>query len=205
MDKENGYWVWYLNHTKPTYVIDGNGQRQQRENSLQSVKSWRNAVDVGSNVGEWTRPLAKRFKQVICFEPNPNFRKCFQMNINEDDVVLHPYALSTHSHQAEQGFNHTHLNFMIGDTEPRRGNIECRSLDSFNLTDVDYIKIDVDGFEVPMLLGAEKTLRTNNPVINIEMKEDKRPETIKRARKILWKYGYQKQNRVKSDEVWLKS
>ncbi len=205
MDNENGFWVWYYNHTEPTYVVDGNGQQPQRENGLQSVKSWRNAIDVGSNAGEWTRPLAKRFKKVICFEPNPNFRKCFAKNISENNVVLHPYALSTHSHQAEQGAIHTHLNFTVGDTEPRKGNIECRSLDSFDLSDVDYIKIDVDGFEIPVLLGAEQTLRRNNAVINIEMKERKRPIIVRQARKILGKYGYRLHNRVKSDEVWLKS
>ena len=205
MDNESNFWVWYLNHTEPTYIENaGNAQELQRRNSLNLVKRWRNAIDIGSNVGEWTRPLAKKFQQVICFEPNPNFRKCFKKNINEKNVILRPYALSTHSHTAEQGFNHTHLNFTVGDTEPRIGNINCRSLDSFELTDVDYIKIDVDGFEVPVLLGAEKTLRTNNPVINIEMKGTKRPKIVQKAREILRNYDYRLYNKVKSDEVWFK-
>lgn len=205
MPTENSFWVYYLSHTEPTFLEEaGNGQQAQRDNSLKYVKSWRNAIDIGANVGEWARPLAKRFDKVICFEPNPNFRNCFEKNINEDNVILHPYGLSTHSHTAEQGHNETHLNFVVGDTEPRDGDIECRSLDSFELTDVDYIKIDVDGFEVPVLRGAEQTLRRNNPVINIEMKERKRPKTVQKCRKLLQKYGYSFVSRVRSDQVWIK-
>jgi len=84
------------------------------------------------------------------------------------------------------------------------GNIECRTLDSFNLTNVDYIKIDVDGFEVPVLQGAQETIRKNNPVINIEMKERKRPHIVGKCRKILINLGYNCRSRVRSDEVWTK-
>ena len=206
MPNENSYWVLYGQHTEPTYLEDaGNGQQAQRDASLKYVRNWRTAIDVGANVGEWTRPLAKKFHHVICFEPNPNFRECFNRNIKEHNVTLHPYGLSTHAHKAEQGTNHTHLNYVVGDTKPREGDIECRSLDSFDLSDVDYIKIDVDGFEIPVLQGAQETLKRNSPVINIEMKERKRPKIVEESRKILRNLGYNHHSRVRSDEVWLKS
>jgi len=203
---DNSFWVYYLSHTEPTFLEEaGNGQQAQRDNSLKYVKRWRNALDIGANVGEWARPLSKRFDKVICFEPNPNFRECFNKNITESNVTLYPYGLSTHAHTAEQGTNHTHLNYVVGDTKPREGDIECRSLDSFDLRDVDYIKIDVDGFEIPVLQGAQEILKRNNPVINIEMKERKRPKIVKECREILRNLGYNHHSRVRSDEVWLKS
>ena len=94
---------------------------------------------------------------------------------------------------------------MLGDTAPNDGDIECRTLDSFNLTDVDYVKIDVDGFEIPLLEGARNTLKTNSPTINIEMKRRKRPLIVQKAREMLTDLGYTFQSRVKSDEVWMKS
>ena len=202
----DSYWVLYASHDKPKFFRDaGGGQKAQREASLRYVSSYRNALDIGSNIGQWTRPLAKIFDKVICFEPNPNFRGCFRKNISEANVVLHPDALSSHSHTAEQGKTDTHLNHTVGDTEPRDGDIKCRALDSFKFTEIDYVKIDVDGFEVPLLEGAKETLTINSPVINIEMKRRKRPLTTRRATKILNDLGYEYVKTTKSDEIWIKS
>ena len=203
---DNNYWVLYASHDKPKFFKDaGGGQKAQREASMKYVSSYRNALDIGSNIGQWTRPLAKIFDKVICFEPNPNFRECFERNISESNVILHPYGLSSHEHTAQQGKTDTHLNHKVGDTDPREGDIQCRSLDSFDLRNVDYIKIDVDGFEVPLLEGARETLTINSPVINIEMKRRKRPMITRKATGILNDLGYQYVKTTKSDEIWIKS
>ena len=195
----NDYWVLYGQHTKPTYLEDaGNGQQAQRDAALQYIKQWRVCLDIGSNIGQWTRPLAKRFKSMVCFEPNPNFRECFEKNIQEKNVLLWPYGLSDKEHKAKQDFNSTVL-------QQEDGDVDCRTLDSFGLTNVDFVKIDVDGFEVPLLNGATETLTNNNPVINIEMKRDKRPGIVAKCESILKDLGYKFQKRTKSDEVWLKS
>jgi len=199
MADENSFWVLYRQHTKPTYLEDaGHGQRPQRDAALEYVNRWRVCLDIGSNIGQWTRPLAKRFDSVVCFEPNAGFRECFGRNITETNVILWPYGLSDKEHRAQQDFNSTVLK--KGD-----GDIECRTLDSFGLTNVDFVKIDVDGFEVPMLKGARDTLTRNTPVINIEMKRNKRSDIVRQAEKILKDLGYEFKIRTKSDEVWLKT
>jgi len=223
MADPQSFWVLYGHHTKPTLLEDaGNGQSLQRDAALKHVSDWRVCLDIGSNIGQWTRPLAERFDSVVCFEalpevgvgfktdhaaerfdsvvcfePNPNFRECFDKNITESNVTLWHYGLSDKEHTALQDFNSTMLK--QGD-----GDIECRTLDSFGLTNLDFIKIDVDGFEVPLLNGARETLSKNNAVINIEMKRDKRLGTVKVAERILKDLGYRFVQRTKSDEVWLK-
>ena len=199
MPEANSFWVLYGQHTKPTYLEDaGNGQQAQRDAALQYIKQWRVCLDIGSNIGQWTRPLSKKFESVVCFEPNPNFRECFEKNIQEKNVLLWPYGLSDKEHKAKQDFNSTVL-------QQEDGDIDCRTLDSFGLTNVDFVKIDVDGFEIPLLNGARQTLSKNDPVINIEMKRDKRTDVVKKCESILKDLGYKFQKRTKSDEVWLKS
>ena len=199
MPGANSFWVLYGQHTKPTYLEDaGNGQQAQRDAALQYIKQWRVCLDIGSNIGQWTRPLSKKFESVVCFEPNPNFRECFEKNIQEKNVLLWPYGLSDKEHKAKQDFNSTVLHEEDGD-------IDCRTLDSFGLTNVDFVKIDVDGFEIPLLNGARQTLSKNDPVINIEMKRDKRTDIVVKCESILKDLGYKFQKRTKSDEVWLKS
>ena len=198
MPEANSFWVLYGQHTEPTYLEDaGNGQQLQRDAALEYVKQWRVCLDIGSNIGQWTRPLARRFESVVCFEPNPNFRECFNKNIYENNVVIWPVGLSDKEHRAKQGFNSTVL-------QNKEGEIDCRTLDSFGLTNVDFVKIDVDGFEIPLLNGAKQTLIKNNPVINIEMKKDKRNNITQKCASILKDLGYKFHKRTKSDEVWLK-
>ena len=120
------------------------------------------------------------------------------MNIREDNVILWPYGLSDRSHNAKQDFNSTML--QEGD-----GRIECKTLDSFQLRNVDFIKIDVDGFEIPLLKGATETLANNDAVINIELKYDKRKNIALECVSILKQNGYKFKMRTKSDEIWIKS
>jgi len=115
--------------------------------------------------------------------------------------------LSNKKHKAKQDFNSTVL-------RNEEGDVDCRTLDSFGLTNVDFVKIDVDGFELALLEGASKTLTDNNPVINIEMKRNKyqpvhkqsatRQKLVDQCDAILRDLGYKFVRRTKSDEVWLK-
>ena len=195
----NNFWVLYKRHTEPTLVEceEEDTQPTQRKTALKYVKRWRNCIDIGSNVGMWTRELAKKFKQVYCFEPNPNFNECFRKNITENNVELFEFGLSNKEHTASQEFNSTQITNTPGD-------VQCRTLDSFNLNDIDFIKIDVDGFEVEVLEGAVNTITRNNPVINVEMKELKRILVCNKVRRILRGLNYQMAKRVRSDEIWTK-
>jgi len=46
-----------------------------------------------------------------------------------------------------------------------------RTLDSFNFTEVDLIKIDCEGYEVPILNGAKETVLCNRPMMIVEQQD----------------------------------
>ena len=52
--------------------------------------------------------------------------------------------------------------------EELQGKIPVKTIDSFGWTDVDLIKIDVEGYEMKVLEGAEETL-TNTNLLMIEL------------------------------------
>ena len=187
----------YSSHTEPTFLENQKIQTEQRNNALKYVKHWRNCIDIGSNVGMWTRELAQKFEQVYCFEPNPNFIECFNKNIHETNVQLFQYGLSNKEHTASQEFKSTQITNIPG-------NVQCQTLDSFNLNNIDFIKIDVDGFEVEVLEGAVETIKRNNAVVVIEMKSYKRPNTCNKIKEILSRLSYSSRIRIRSDEIWLK-
>ena len=198
----NDFWVAYNGqHTKPTFIENaGDGQSELRREAYKHIKSWRGCVDAGANVGMWTRYLMQDFEQVHCFEPNPVFIECWRKNTPADqNAVLHEVGLGDSEHTA----TFTQPLAQMLDRTP--GDIQIRTLDSFELVDIDFIKIDVDGYEDLLVKGAQETIAQNLPVINIEMKRSKRPGIVRVAEDTLKKLGYKLKIRTKSDEVWLKS
>ena len=51
------------------------------------------------------------------------------------------------------------------------GAIPLKRLDDFALAEVDFVKIDVEGFERFVVEGARDTLRRCRPVVIVEQKE----------------------------------
>jgi FkbM family methyltransferase len=146
-------------------------QQPVRLRSLQYVKQHRTALDIGANVGLWSRDLVQHFDKVIAFEPVAMFRECLEKNVPNIKLWVSPLALgdqdSTVSMIITEGnTGHTHVDpDSIGN-----GDTTIVRLDNLNIVDVDYIKIDCEGFEYRVLQGAEQTIKTCWPVVVIEQK-----------------------------------
>lgn len=140
--------------------------------ALQYVKNFHHAVDIGGHCGLWSRPLAAMFGKVSAFEPVAAHRECWQKNVTASGATLYPYALGDHAGPVAL---HTGRN-SSGDTSIAPNGehaAEMRTLDSFNLTSVDFIKLDCEGFEYFSLLGGERTIRRDRPCIIVEQKPNK--------------------------------
>ena len=48
--------------------------------------------------------------------------------------------------------------------------VELKKLDEYEFKNIDFVKIDVEGFENQVVLGAEDTLKRNKPIIIVEQK-----------------------------------
>jgi FkbM family methyltransferase len=146
-------------------------QYQVRDRSLNHVKQFGVALDIGANVGLWSRSLCNRFDTVIAFEPVEIFRECLSRNVVSQNIMIKDFALGNEDTTAtmiitEGNTGHTHINpESLG-----HGNIEVRRLDSLELNQVDYIKMDCEGFEYRVLQGAEQTIRRHRPVVVVEQK-----------------------------------
>lgn len=128
------------------------------------IRKFRTAVDVGCRVGEFSRYLQLDFDRVYSFDPNlwPNFR----YNVDLQKVTHFQCALGNAPGQTP----------MYGGTHSERSGGKFKiapvfTIDMFDFKDVDYIKIDVEGFEKKVLLGAKRTIDRYNPTIVIEQNE----------------------------------
>ena len=137
----------------------------------QTKPDWppRTAVDVGGHIGLWSFNLAPAFLQVHAFEPVAAHRECFTRNVNAPNVTLHHCALGL----AEGSVSIKTAPTSSGDSwVSGAGEIPMHTLDSFQLVDVDLIKIDCEGYEENVLRGAVETIKRDRPVVMVEQKRD---------------------------------
>lgn len=175
MQKTGGVWLpagevhlvdWMR---KRNQVVDGKltYQYHKLEAALGWVTHWRTAVDVGAHCGLWSLHLAKRFEQLHAMEPVAAHRECWHANMEGLGGRLYPCALG----ETEGSVSMESAPSSSGDTRVSGpGDIPLRRLDSYELHDVDFIKLDCEGYELFALRGGEETLKRCRPCVIVEQK-----------------------------------
>lgn len=175
-------------------VVDGKltYQHHKLAGALKLVPKQRRrvCVDIGGHVGLWSVHLAKAFQHVHAFEPVDLHRRLFRANVPMENVTLHACALGDMAGQVimktgPASSGDTHVASVLSPMDV--GDADMRTLDSFCLNEVDFIKIDTEGFELPIVQGARDTILRNRPIMVVEQK-DKEAEHRGRPPKEALKY-----------------
>lgn len=156
-----------------------------------------NSIDVGANAGVFSYYLRKYSARVFAMEPNPKWAKFIRAALPDVNVI----AAAASDHTGE-----VHLRIPLEiDTEgmatveaanPLQGvpsrslTIPTVTLDSLNLNDVGFIKIDVEGHELSVLQGAASTIDRNHPNILVEAEERHRPNGVRSVADFLLARSY---------------
>jgi len=145
-------------------------------------------VDGGANIGFFTIPVAQRIKQrggrVISFEPQRQLFNALSgsLALNDlDNVFLHNMGLGDGQqstaylpvvdYSVAQDFGTVSLS-VDEEVEEHRWmrirSVDVDSIDSLLLPRLDFIKLDVEGFEIPALVGGVKSIEKYRPYIWVE-------------------------------------
>lgn len=146
-------------------------QAHKYEQALHVTASRRVAIDVGAHIGLWAFQMAHDFERVKCFEPMPAHVECFNANMaGTKNVKLYPVALGAEKGSVSVA---TCTEGSSGDTRVvGEGDIPMHTIDSYAFDDVDFIKIDCEGYELHVLEGAVETLKRCKPTVIVEQKRD---------------------------------
>lgn len=138
-------------------------------------------VDIGANRGIYVYVMRKMGMKIDAFEPNPDCSRLLEAWAKGDPLLcVHSIALSDHIGEAElripidaNGVEHDASASLIhnGLAFIRPVTVPLKTLDSFNFTDVKFIKIDVEGSERAVLEGGIHTLRSCKPALLIEIEQ----------------------------------
>ena len=159
-------------------------------------------VQAGGHVGFWPLELAKYFATVYTFEPDPNCFLCLARNVDmhnslSDNIVSTPCALGPRVGEVKLK---THPSAGSWRVSPE-GTVETSmiTIDRLDLKSCGAIVLDVEGFELDVLLGARMTIAKYRPVIHLEAL----PGNETRYDNAMQKLGYARHHKVHSDVVYM--
>lgn len=169
---------------------------------LQYLPAGRDVVEIGANMGSHSLPLAKvaatQGRRLMAIEPQPVIfqQLCANLAINHihNAIALNMACsesasnlyFSRQDYSAVGNFGGVALRLQ-GKADDER--IAAQPLDELldNSWDVGLLKIDVEGMERVVLLGAQQTISRCRPVIYLE---NDQPDKSRALIEQLWQIGY---------------
>jgi FkbM family methyltransferase len=158
-------------------------------------------VDVGAYRGMWSMFVARSGVEVHAFEPSP-----IPYAVLAEKVKKYP---NLHTYQCALGGKDSIVKLSLtpfsllgriteksGISEKNTADAVIRTLDGLKIEEVGVIKVDTEGYEVPILMGAKDTILKNRPRLIIEVHKgtgDALPdfsEELHRVENILRDFGY---------------
>ena len=159
------------------------------------------AVDIGANQGIFAFALSQIVERVVCFEPNPDYAG-FARWMLRGRAEVHTLALADkpgrgtfYVPHADDGMvlhlagslKRTHAQFRTIESFE----VEIRTLDAFALTDVRFIKADVEGSEREVLEGARATIARERPALLLELLSGTHQDPGATTAEICASFGYE--------------
>tara|TARA_E500000318_G_C3495195_1_gene186090 strand:- start:29 stop:706 length:678 start_codon:yes stop_codon:yes gene_type:complete len=212
---------WYLPETDTSfdrYLTEDGYQCRQRNEVLQCVTKYKgydllNAVDVGGHVGFWAKDMCNKFEHVYVFEPMSRVHDCFYKNmegINNYDLIKEGLGDSNKDVTIKYDPSSTGNTF-IDEQNKAPGEydtytISVNTLDSHQLKNIDYIKIDAEGYEKEVIEGSRNLIYQCKPVLHCEVKSKVLAKSGKSEISLLqtiYEIGYVETHRVGSERVFV--
>jgi len=175
-------------------------------------------LDIGSHIGTYSLICGAKAKQTYAFECNPTVFCYLAANLalHElcDRVIPMRYALgevedhTTYFVRSEEGGTNGIKKLSTADNNVPNFKVHVRSLDSFNIENIGFIKMDVEGAELDVFKGAKDTLiKSNYPPILFESWGENKTDVPAELRKNLFDYiqsiGYSVQQVTGAPDTFL--
>ena len=179
IERKAGWWMPAYEEHLPEWMENQQQRRGKRlcyqlhkyQAAIPHLKHNKLAIDIGAHIGLWSYHMALDFQKVVSFEPFPLHQDCFVRNMAAfDNVKLERVALGPHDGKVEL-MTRTHGSSgdtgIVGD-----GKIPMKRLDDYHFDAISLIKIDCEGYEASVIIGAMGVIQRHKPTIIVEQKGD---------------------------------
>ena len=169
-------------------------------------------LDIGGNIGNhslyWA--IVRKAEKIVAFEPYKiaydHFQKNIEINNLENIITVHNKGVGAENTKAQSGilcYGNMGGCTIISSSE---GNMEIVALDSMelNLNCIDLIKIDTEGYEYNVLLGAKNTICKYLPTIILEVfRKKEKDERYNEINSFLEEIGYTCVDFISNDFIFI--
>jgi len=145
IEKVNDFWV----PTKGISFMQDKCLKSFLKYCKSQNKKFKRVLDIGAWCGTCSIIMEKHIMAIDAFEPNKTYFACLEKNVARfsDRIKVNNIAIGDKDGSI----------FLTDERE-----IPMHTVDHFNYSDVDFIKIDVEGDEMRVLEGAKKTITFND-------------------------------------------
>jgi len=159
-------------------------ERKIKEWAWPYIKNFRTYIDIGASTGTTSIPFIDAFKNVYCFEPNPN---SFKELLKFSELTCYNCALGNTNGKKLLVMNNITRNPEHGSLSDVRikewdktetYEVEIKKLDDYKFEFVDFIKIDTEQYELEVVQGALKIIKKHRPTIFFENKRNEADQVI---------------------------
>ena len=199
--KVDDKWFWRTDDTDlKTYKV-----LSSETDLLETVKPYlknnKIIVQAGGNCGMQIVKFAEFFETVYTFEPDPVNFYCLVNNLPYDNVIKFQCCLGeSHKMISMESFENEIGGFFVS---KKPGTIPTLRIDDLNLNSCDFIQLDVEGYQLYVLRGAEETIKRFKPVISVELDWVERYNFNKNdIVNFLFNMGYRKVDSYTSDLIF---
>jgi FkbM family methyltransferase len=155
------------------------------------------AIDVGAWDGIYTHALLKLGVPVVAIEANPKAAAILARLYGRKARIVCAAASSSAGkaklrvpRRGSVGIATVEARNTLSSADVDEIEVPQVALDDIDLEPVGFIKIDVEGHELDVLLGAKKLLARDHPAILVEAEERHRPGGINSIFEMLSSLGY---------------
>lgn len=149
----------------------------EMQHFIQLSKGRKCLLDIGSLFGIFSLAFTATNKngKAYAIEPSPKCYKTLRLNstLNSDKKIhTSNIALGSENRTLKMHYEWVHLIANHDNSDPQAIQVEMSTLDQFvesKNINPDIIKIDVDGYEGPVIAGAKNFLDRHDPLIFLEL------------------------------------
>lgn len=159
------------------------------------LSKYMHVLDIGAGYGSYTLPALQKGCEVTIITPQVPNKEHIKLKMNIELNKYKDWKIIDRAVYSDYGWINPNTKHFakyghLKEQKTEKEYVRCAPIDDLvQDTKVDFIKLDVEGAELEAIKGAERTIKTNKPIMLVENHLFHDPEMDKKIIALILKWG----------------